>query len=550
MAAERRLDAVALTVDGSELPAPLYDRLAMVRVEESVHLPDQFTIRFDDPHFELFDEARFTVGTRIDIAFRAEDSLVTVTSGEVTALSVEQGAGGRHELALTGLDVAHRLARAPRSRSYLNMTDADIAAQIADEHGLDTDISATGEVHEYVLQVSESDYAFLSRRAQRIGFDLWVSGTTLHLRPTPTTDAAAPTLTWGGNLHAFRVRFSSSERCDQVTVRGHDAVGKRTIVGRASDGDPGTDAPAVSELADDARAAFGTIERSAGQFPMTTQREADALATALLSTASGAEVIARGEAQGDPLIAAGADVTIDRVGTRLAGTWRVTSVQHIYGTGSPYVTRFVCGGKQPTGLVDLVGSTGGREQRRTWGGLVVGIVTNCDDPLQLGRAKVKYPTLTDDDESAWARVVTVGAGPDRGVQCIPEVGDEVVVGFESNDPDRPLIIGGVWNREDRPPDPDAVAGGQVARRVWRSRTGHHVELADDDPASVTVATGEADCRLVLNGDDSALHAEGALEVSGREVTVRADQKLTLQATSIEIAASADVTVAGTPIKLN
>ncbi|CAN5915735.1 VgrG-related protein [soil metagenome] len=552
MAGDRRLDAVSLTIDGSELPAPLYDRLAMVRVEESVQLPDTFTIRFDDPHFELFDEARFSHGAKIEIAFRAEEDMLVVTSGEVTAIAVEQGMTGRHELVLTGLDVAHRLARMPRSRSYLNMTDADIASKIADEHGLDADIAATGEVHEYVLQASETDFAFLSRRARRIGFDLWVGGTTLHLRPRPTAEGTPPALRWGENLHLFRVRFSSSERCDTVTVRGHDPVAKRTIIGRATDGDPGTDARAVVELADDARAAFGTVERSAGQFPVTTQAQADALAESLLLRASGGEVVARGEAAGDPRITAGAEVDVAQVGERLSGRWRLTSVEHVYGSGSPYVTRFVCGGKDAAGLADLLGGggAGGVRDLRSWGDLVIGIVTNCDDPLRLGRAKVKFPTLTEDDESTWARLVTIGAGADRGLQCPPEVGDEVVIGFESGDPDRPLIIGSLYNDQDSPPDPDAIAGGQVARRTWRSRTGHAVVLQDDDPATVTIATGEADCELVLNGDDSALHGERALEVSGRDVTIRADQKLTLQATSIEIAASADVTVSGTPIKLN
>lgn len=550
MATDQRLDAVALTVDGADLPPGIYAVLTLVRVEESVHLPDVFTVRFDDPHFELFDEARFRLGTKIDIAFRSEGDMVTVTVGEVTAIAVEPGPTGRHELVLSGLDVTHRLARTPKTRSFLNMTDADIVAQIADEYGFETDIDATGEVHEYVLQTSESDYAFLARQARRVGFDLWITEKTLHFKPRPTSQTAPPTLRWGGNLQRFKVRFSSTERCDSVTVRGHDPLAKRTLVGRADAGDPGTDAPAVVDMADDARTAFGGIERFAGQFPVATQAEADALAESLLLKASGGEVVARGEAAGDPLIAAGAEVEIEQVGTRLSGRWRLTSVQHVYGGQSPYVTRFVCGGKEPAGLVDLLGAGTSREGTRTWGSLVIGIVTNCDDPERLGRVKVKFPSLTDDDESMWARLVAPGAGPDRGMQCIPEVGDEVLVGFELDDTRRPFVLGGLWNREDPLPDPDAVLGGQVARRLWRSRVGHRVELSDDDPSKVLVELGDADGRLELNANDSLLAAPQALTVTGADITVRADNALRLEAARIEIAASADVTVSGTPIKLN
>jgi phage protein D len=63
----------------------------------------------------------------------------------------------------------------PKTRSFQNVTDADIVSQVAADHGFDTDIDPTREVHEYVLQSSESDYAFLRRRAERIGFDTIVA---------------------------------------------------------------------------------------------------------------------------------------------------------------------------------------------------------------------------------------------------------------------------------------------------------------------------------------------------------------------------------------
>src|SRR5882757_6477205 len=104
----RRLDSAIITVDGSPLRTELYGRLTLVHVEESVQLPDSFELRFDDPHFELFDEDKFRYGTMISIAFRAEADSVVVTTGEITAISVEPGVSGRHELVLTGLDLTHR----------------------------------------------------------------------------------------------------------------------------------------------------------------------------------------------------------------------------------------------------------------------------------------------------------------------------------------------------------------------------------------------------------------------------------------------------------
>jgi uncharacterized protein involved in type VI secretion and phage assembly len=546
--ATKRLDGVVLTVDGRPLAPELYPRVTLVRVEESVHLPDFFAVHFDDPHFELFDRNTFTIGTRLEIAFRAEGDPTVVTSGEVTAVGVEPGTSGRHELVLTGFDLTHRLSREPKSRSFQRVTDADIASRIAGEYGLDAEVDGTGAAHDYVLQAGETDYAFLRRRAARIGFDVWISEKKFFFKRTPRSTATPPKLRYGQNLSRFTVRFSSAERCDEVQIRGWDQLGKEAIQGRATETDPGTDAPAAQEMADAARRAFGRVKRNAGQFPVTDQSEADALASSLLLRASGEEAVLRGEATGDPLIGAGAKIHIEGIGSRMTGDWRVTGVEHTYGAGRPYVTRFVCGGKEPGGLADLTGTNGGSD-RRGWSGLVIGVVTNNDDPEKLGRVRVQFPTLSADDESAWARIATPGGGRERGLQLLPEVDDEVLVGFELDDHARPVILGGLWNRTDNPPSADAASGGVVKQRILASRTDSRLTLDDDEP-SVALTLGGSPCAVKLEKSESALTGDQKLVVSAATIEIKATQKLVLSGAQIEITASGPLAASGKPIRLN
>ncbi|OXM63549.1 VgrG-related protein [Amycolatopsis vastitatis] len=546
MTEERRLDGVLVTVDGSPLRTELYGRLTLVHVEESVQLPDTFLLRFDDQHFELFDEDRFRLGTAVGIAFRAEGEPVVVTSGEVTAIAVEAGASGRHELVVTGLDLTHRLARGGKSRAFTNMTDADIARRIAGEYGLDTDIDGTGEIREHTLQHGETDYAFLRRIAGRIGYDFWITERKFCFKRKPAERHRPPVLVWGGNLHDFRVRFASADACDEVVVTAWDPVDKRAVTGRASTPDPGSDAPAVAEMAAAARRGFGAVTRRAGQFPAASKPEADARAEALLRKASGGQVVLRGEAAGNPWLGAGTDVQLDRVGRRLAGKYRVTSVEHIYGTGRPYVTRFVCGGQESEGLADLL--RGGTEHRG-WGSLVVAVVTNNDDKAGQARVKVRFPTLTD-DESTWARVVAPGAGAKRGVQWLPEVGDEVLVGFENDDKARPLVLGGLWSRKDAPPEATVSRGGKADRRILASRKDHRLVLTDDPTSSIELKLGDSGCLLHLEQTESKLTGERKLVVTADRIEVKAGQKLVLEGPQVEITATGAVTVSGKPIKLN
>ena len=204
--------------------------------------------------------------------------------------------------------------------------------------------------------------------------------------------------------------------------------------------------------------------------------------------------------------------------------------------------KFICGGKEPGGLADMTGGGGGGPgEQRGWTGLVVGVVSNNDDPEKLGRVRVKFPTLSADDESAWARISTPGGGKQRGLQWLPEVDDEVLVGFELEDHTRPVVLGGLWNRTDGPPQPDAASGGSVTKRLLASRKDSRL-VFDDDAPSVELSLGGSPCLVHLEGSESSLKGDQKLTLTATQIEIKATSKLTLSGATVEIS--------GTPIKLN
>ena len=113
-------------------------------------------------------------------------------------------------------------------------------------------------------------------------------------------------------------------------------------------------------------------------------------------------------------------------------------------------------------------------------GIVIGLVKSLEDPEDLGRVRVEYPYLGD-QQSYWARMVSFMAGGDRGARFIPEPQDEVLVAFEQGDPRRPYILGALWSKTDVPPPHD----GSQAENNWRyvrSRSGHVLRFDDTDGA--------------------------------------------------------------------
>jgi uncharacterized protein involved in type VI secretion and phage assembly len=161
-----------------------------------------------------------------------------------------------------------------------------------------------------------------------------------------------------------------------------------------------------------------------------------------------------------------------------------------------------------------------------------GIVTNNEDPDNLGRVKVSFPWLTEGEESAWARVVTPVAGAGRGLYWLPEVGDEVLLAFEHGDPDRPYVLGGLWNGRDTPPT-DAGDGRQ--QRVLKSRSGHLVRLDDSDGAEkIEIVDRSGDNTIVV---DTA--ANTITLASGKDIRLKAPQgKIILEAQEVRMASSA------------
>lgn len=124
-------------------------------------------------------------------------------------------------------------------------------------------------------------------------------------------------------------------------------------------------------------------------------------------------------------------------------------------------------------------------------GVVVGIVTNNNDPQDMGRVQVMFPWLSDDLSTGWFRIATPMAGKGRGFMFMPEVDDEVLVSFEHGDPQRGFIIGSLWNGIDTPPmSAKDLLGGGVRRRRIQSRIGHIIELDDDGMILIQTSKGQ------------------------------------------------------------
>jgi uncharacterized protein involved in type VI secretion and phage assembly len=177
-----------------------------------------------------------------------------------------------------------------------------------------------------------------------------------------------------------------------------------------------------------------------------------------------------------------------------------------------------------------------------WYGVFPALVSDIKDPDGQGRVKVTLPWAPDTQGSryeAWARQATLMGGNNRGSWFVPDVNDEVLIAFESGDPRRPYILGGLWNGSDRPPE-SMDSSGQNYKKVLRSRNGVKVTLDDQDGQEkliletpggqkVTLQDGPGSVEIVDSNGNSI-----KLETSG--ITVNASAKVTINASQVAVSA--------------
>lgn len=186
-------------------------------------------------------------------------------------------------------------------------------------------------------------------------------------------------------------------------------------------------------------------------------------------------------------------------------------------------------------------------------GVVVGIVTNNQDPDNMHRVKVRFPWLSQSDESNWARVATPMAGNGRGVYFLPEVDDEVLVAFEHGSVEHPYVVGSLWNGKDQAHESNS--DGANNNRSIKSRSGHVVRLNDssgDEKIEIIDKTGSNKIVINSSGNKIEIKAAGDVEITsqtGKIALSAVNIELKAQA-SIDVNANAQINIKGAMVNIN
>lgn len=129
---------------------------------------------------------------------------------------------------------------------------------------------------------------------------------------------------------------------------------------------------------------------------------------------------------------------------------------------------------------------------------------------EYGRVKIRFlwgerSTSGTDKTSCWVRVSQVWSGEGFGSQFIPRIGSEVLVSFIQGNPDSPVIVGTVYNGQNKPPfslPENNCKSGFVTRSVKNGKKGEGHQLVFDDKENEekTILTSSGDCHITVKKD--------------------------------------------------
>jgi uncharacterized protein len=320
---------------------------------------------YDDSTFDLkwSDSDLFRLGKVVHVRLGYADRLTSMFRGRITSLSPEFPSGGPPTLTVRAMDPLVKLknSRPPADGvTYEHKRDWEIAQAVADRHDVRLEADREGPQHDFVVQRNIDDLAFLTERAARIDFKVFMridpdnGRDVLHFKRPRDGRQAGPLrtyqLAWGTlqttstppSLIEFKPTISASDQVQSVTVRGWDVERKLEIEHTAV----AETTPGVSGSGDDTGpAAAEQVGGSAGKkevvvnAPVATAEEARHLAESLLAERAYAFLTGSGKTIGLPDLRPGDNVEIRGVGERFSGTYFVTRTTHVLNTNG-YTTEF------------------------------------------------------------------------------------------------------------------------------------------------------------------------------------------------------------------
>jgi hypothetical protein len=570
---ETKSTQCVVLVMGAPLNPLVNALLVSAEVDSTMYVPSQFKLIFRGSPDMVLLPGGLQLAVPVVVSANLDGAPMPLITGEISAVEVEFS-HGETLTTVRGMDSSNRLMRGTKTMAYPEMTASDVVTMLVAEAGcIPGEIIPTTNIYPWLSQANVSNWVFIQQLAALENYVAYADALGLfNFCPMPMPEAGAPPamsydlpavgtqLVMGKNLVSLRAIVSSAEQVEAVTATGYDpslavpVIAPWPSVPSSSQSiDPATLPPAVA-------AEFEATPFFDASIPLDNEGMAMSWAGSIAADIAGALGEMEGECIGNPSLLAGESVTLGMAGMPFDGYYICSAARHVFAPDSGgYSTWVTVGGYRDRSLFALSsGAASSQPSRPTIPGLVIGTVVDNVDPMELGQVKVMFPWLAPDYISAWCRVMQIGASKiGGGFLWVPEIGDEVLIGFDRGSIDHPFVIGNLYNGIASPLPPPSVAGVVANRRI-ASRMAHTIQWNDGPEAmGISIMTAPVESpptSVVLDGEQIkvTINSLGQVEITGAlGVSISSEAQLSFNAPTISIGSeeTASVSVAGASVSV-
>lgn len=542
---------------GSEIPETC--EILDIRVDQHVNkiAEAEITVRDGNPAdqtFEITDSATFKPGAEIEIKLGYQGSVDTIFKGVVTKQIIKVNNDSGSQLHVICKDKALASIINRKNAIFTDMKDSAIIEKLASAYGLQTDIASTSVTHKEIVQYYASDWDFIINRSEINGLVAVTDQGKLIVAKPAVTDTPALQIQYGYDILEFDGELDAATQLAGVDGNAWDMSTQSIINASASE-------PTVNEQGDLTGSTLSAV-LSAGNNSLNasvpiTQDDIQNWANSALIKSRLSRFKGSITFQGSAKAKVNSTLKIMGMSNRFNGNAYISGVTHILDNGQWHTEARIGLSsewfieKHPVSSPIASGLLPGVK------GLQTGIVKKIyDDPENEFRVQVEIPILGAEGEFVWARLGTFYTGNGFGAFFMPEVDDEVILGFMNDDPRFPIILGSVFSSSIPTPEtPDEK--NSIKTILTQSK----LQLKFDEENKVITLITPGENSIVISDEDEGItltdqnnnkiqmNASGIVIDSASNLTLKAAESVTIQGASVTVKASESLSCSGGTVSI-
>ena len=551
----------SVSVDGSTIPDE--SSVLKVHVEKGINRISTAIVTILDGEantgdFEASSSATFVPGGAITIEAGYDGTNKVIFKGIITRQSIRIDSLVGSALEVECRDEAIKMVVGRKSLTYSKKTDSAIISSIIGNYsGLKADVTATSEEWPEQVQYYVRDWDFILARAEANGLIVTTLNNTVSVIKPDADTSSILTVKYGDGLMEFNADLDSISQLASVQASTWDFKTQAVVSKQESNSYKGPGNLTSKTLSE----VVGLSEYDLQTTAPLESADLTNWSKAQLVKSDYAKIIGSAKFQGTDLVDPAKYMTFGGLGDRFNGDYLISNVRHDLSDGN-WITEVSLGLSQHwfTEEPDVMAppAAGLLPGAR---GLFNGTVKKMyEDPDSQFRILVNVPLFDQNGEGIWARLSNFYSTSGAGAFFMPEVGDEVVLGFLNEDPRFPVILGSMYSSTKIKPFNGLEPNEKNSLKAIVSKSGISVEFDDENkvftintPGKNTVILSDKDNQITMedsNKNKIVMSSSGITISSPKDINIEADQKVNITG-KMGIAAKSsggDVTIDGLNIK--